>query len=257
MNTNKSAIHFSNGCSNSIRDEIKGVLNMHNEALNEKYLGMPTDIGNSVNGAFQYLKDRVWQRIQGWLEQCLSAGGKEILIKAVAQAIPTYSMACFRLPAGLCHHIDGLLCSFWWGSKAGKRQTCWVTWDDMTKPEYMGGLGFRDMELLHLALFAHQAWRILREPESLSARVLKAVYFPNTDFLDADVGARPSRVWRAIIEGREVMKQGIIKRIGSGESTNIWKTNWIPRDGLMKPVCWTSESPPQLVSELIDQTSRT
>jgi hypothetical protein len=60
------------------------------------------------------------------MEQSLSSGGKEVLMKAVAQAIPTYSMACFRLPRGLCQHIDGLLRSFWWGSKEGKRRTCWV-----------------------------------------------------------------------------------------------------------------------------------
>ena len=53
------------------------------------------------NGAFKYLKNQVWNKVQGWMKQCLSAGGKEVLIKAVAQAIPTYSMGCFRLPRGL------------------------------------------------------------------------------------------------------------------------------------------------------------
>jgi hypothetical protein len=36
------------------------VLNVQNETLNEKYLGMPSDIGASKTGAFKYLKDRLW-----------------------------------------------------------------------------------------------------------------------------------------------------------------------------------------------------
>ena len=48
------------------------------------------------------------------------------MIKAVAQAIPTYSMSCFKLPKGLCEHLTSLLRNFWWGYKDGKRKTCWV-----------------------------------------------------------------------------------------------------------------------------------
>jgi len=236
VNMDKSSIHFAKGVGGSIREEIKVLLDVHNEALSEKYLGMPTDVGTSSNGAFKYLKDRVWKRVQGWLEQALSAGGKEVVIKALAQAIPTYSMSCFRLPRGLCKHIDGLLRSFWWGRKEGKRRTCWAAWEDMTKPKYMGGLGFRDIELFNLALLARQAWRILQEPSSLSARVLKAVYFPDGDFLEAQIGTSPSRIWRAIVDGKDVLCQGLIRRIGTGEATDIWAMNWIPRDGLMRPI---------------------
>ena len=251
----KSSIHFAKGVGGSIREEIKVLLDVHNEALSEKYLGMPTDVGTSSNGAFKYLKDRVWNRAQGWLEQALSAGGKEVLIKAVAQAIPTYSMSCFRLPRGLCKHIDGLLRSFWWGSKEGKRRTCWVAWKDMTKPKYMGGLGFRDIELFNLALLARQAWRILQEPSSLSARVLKAVYFPDGDFLEAQIGTSPSRIWRAIVDGKDVLCQGLIRRIGTGEATDIWVMNWIPRDGLMRPISRLQGNNMRMVSDLIDNTT--
>ena len=90
------------------------------------------------------------------------------------------------------------------GEKDGKRKPCWVAWDDMIKPKRWGGLGFRDIEMFNLALLARQAWRILKEPSSLSARVLKAVYYPNVDFLEAGLGVSPSRVWRAISEGKEV-----------------------------------------------------
>lgn len=69
------SIHFAKGCSADLRSEIKAVLGVQNEALSDKYLGMPTNVG-TVNGAFKYLKDRVWQKVQGWMEQCLSAGVK-------------------------------------------------------------------------------------------------------------------------------------------------------------------------------------
>jgi hypothetical protein len=51
-------------------------------------------------------------------------------------------MACFKLPRGLCQHIDALIRKFWWGSKAGERKTAWVSWEEMTKPKYFFPLGF-------------------------------------------------------------------------------------------------------------------
>jgi hypothetical protein len=220
VNLDKSSVFFSKGCPESIRQSVKTILQVPNETLNEKYLGMPSDIGRSLNGAFKYLRDRVWKRIQGWIELLLSAGGKNILIKSVVQAIPTYSMPCFKLPRGLCLYINSMIRNFWWGSKNGKRKTHWVSWEVMCSPKMDGGLGFRDLELFNLALLARQAWRLLQNPESLSAQILKAVYFPNSNLLEATLGSHPSQVWRAIVEGRDVMKQGIIRRIGTGESTH-------------------------------------
>jgi hypothetical protein len=119
VNRDKSSIFFSKGCPGSLRESVKGALNVHNETLNEKYLGMPSDVGRSRGGAFRYIKDRIWSRIQGWLEKLLSSG-KDILIKSVVQAIPIFSMACFKLPRGLCHHINALIRKFWWGVKRVK-----------------------------------------------------------------------------------------------------------------------------------------
>jgi len=257
INADKSSIHFAKGVNGNVQEEIKASLQVHNVALSKKYLGMPTDVGLSTNGAFKYLKDRVWKKVQGWMEQTLSAGGKEVLIKAVAQVVPIFSMFCFRLSRGLCQHIDGLLRGFWWGSKEGKRRTCWVAWEDMTKPKNMGGLGFRDIELFNLALLARQAWRILQEPQALSSRVLKAVYFPETDFLEAELGPSPSRIWRAVIDGKDVLKQGLIRRIGTGEETDVWQMNWLPRDGMMRPVSCLSNTPPVKVHEPIDPVLKT
>jgi hypothetical protein len=73
-----------------------------------------------------------------------------------------------------------------------------------------------------MALLAKQAWRILLEPNSLSARILKSLYFPSCDLMQANLGNRPSQIWRAILEGREALNLGVFKRIGNGQSTRIW-----------------------------------
>jgi hypothetical protein len=257
INLDKSSIFFSKGCPEGIRESIKAILNVANETLNEKYLGMPSDVGRSKSGVFKYLKDRIWKKIQGWLEQILASGGKEVLIKSVAQAIPVFSMSCFKLPRGLCSAINSMLQSFWWGCKDGKRKTCWVSWETMCSPKFAGGLGFRDIELFNLAMLARQAWRILQNPATLSARILKAVYFPTVDFLQASLGHSPSQVWRALVEGRDMMAQGLIRRIGTGESTNAWDQNWLPRDFMLRPLACKKRNPPMRVAEFIDQTSAT
>lgn len=186
----------------------------------------------------------------------MASAGREVLIKSVAQAIPTFSMSCFLLPCGLCQHIDTMLRKFFWGSRNGERKVAWVSWETLTMPKYLGGLGFRDTQVFNLAMLAKQSWRLLQDPESLSARILKAVYYPQSDLLETELGSHPSQVWRAIFEGTNVLKQGLIRRIGNGQSTHIWNQNWIPRDHMLRALHPRSQNPPVLVSDLMDHSIR-
>ena len=137
INKDKSSLFFSKGCSEEVRTTIKNILHVPNEQLNEKYLGMPSDVGSSKNGAFKYLKDRLWGKIKGWIEKLLSSAGKEVLIKSVVHAMPVY-MSFFKLPRRLCQQLTSMIKVFWWGSKQGQRKPYWVSWDTMSMPKYRG-----------------------------------------------------------------------------------------------------------------------
>lgn len=52
-----------------------------------------------------------------WKEKLLLKAGKEVLIKEVAQAIPTYTISCFKLSDTLCEELMSTICNFWWGQK--------------------------------------------------------------------------------------------------------------------------------------------
>lgn len=93
---------------------MKDAIDGEKETMNERYLGLPLHIGISKSKVFSYLKDGVWKRIQGWKERFLSWAGKEILIKAIAQVIPTFAMGCFDITKTLCDQISAMICRYWW-----------------------------------------------------------------------------------------------------------------------------------------------
>jgi hypothetical protein len=90
-----------------LRAEICEALHIDTEALSDKYLGLPTLVGAERSDCLEHLIERIIQRINGWKEKLLSIGGKEILLKAVAQAISVYSMSVFLILKGVWKKNDG------------------------------------------------------------------------------------------------------------------------------------------------------
>jgi hypothetical protein len=78
-----------------VKQTVSQGLNIHKEALAERYLGLPTEVGRNTAEVFEYLPAQVKGRIESWCGREASCLGREILIKSIAQAVPTYSMSCF------------------------------------------------------------------------------------------------------------------------------------------------------------------
>lgn len=192
--------------------------------------------------------------MQGWKEKLLSRAGKEILLKAVIQAIPTYLMGVYKFPSSVIHDIGSAMARFFWGQTGSQRKVHWRSWDAMCSPKCVGGMGFKDMAVFNDALLGRQAWRLVHKEGSLLERVVKAKYYPNTTFLDAYLGYGGSYSWRSVWSSKALLKEGLIWRIGKGSRVNVWTDPWVA-DGEGSMITTSEVEGITNVCELMDTTT--
>ncbi|PNX89307.1 ribonuclease H, partial [Trifolium pratense] len=191
------------------------------------YLGLPSMIGRKKKDVFAYIKDRVWKRINSWKGRSLSRAGKEVMIKSVLQAIPSYVMSIYLLPDSIIKDIERMMNSFWWGGGANNKGIRWLAWDRMTLPKSQGGMGFRDLHTFNMAMIAKQGWNIMTRPHTLVAKLFKARYFPNSSLFESHIGHNPSYAWRGIWQARTILMNGCRWSIGNGASIKIMSEPWL------------------------------
>ena len=125
INRTKTTLFFNKAIVEEKKREILNFLGVPEIKEYEKYLGLPAIVGRKKKASLNYIKERVWTKLQGWKEKLLSQAGREVLLKAVVQAIPNFAMSCFMLPVGLCNDIEMLIQKFWWGERGGQRRIHW------------------------------------------------------------------------------------------------------------------------------------
>lgn len=202
INYHKSSVSFSKYLGDQQKEAILSDLGMKCSDRKELYLGMPYALGGTRKQFFTVLTSRIWKKAHGWKEKFLSKGGKEILIKAVLQEIPTYIMSLYCLPKGTI--LELIIRQFWWKSNTGNGLML-VNWQRLCHKKSDSGLGFKDIELFNKALLAKQGWGLIQFPNSLVAQVLRSRYFRNGDFLSAVPRYFPFVLWRSILAGQDLL----------------------------------------------------
>ncbi|KAL8133670.1 hypothetical protein AgCh_008927 [Apium graveolens] len=229
INKEKSSIFFSANTGQEEKDLCCNALGFQEANGGTTYLGLPNAVGRNKNAIFGYLKSHMQKRVEGWDKKYLSKGGKEILLKTVSQALPTYAMSIFLLPKQICSDLENIMCKYWWRSSASKPKGIhWMSWDRMCMKKSEGGLGFRKLHDFNLALLGKQGWRLITNQESMVSKIYKARYYPNGSFLTAKLGSNPSYVWRSVLESQEMLKAGVARRVGNGTTVDIEHDPWLP-----------------------------
>ncbi|RXH87065.1 hypothetical protein DVH24_028565 [Malus domestica] len=165
----------------------------------------PTFVGRIKKQTFSFIEERVIKRPSGWkgkllrgglgvsnTKPALSSAGRELLIKVVAQNLPAFAMNCFLLPKTFCDYPDTLKIHWW-----SREKLC--------KPKRRGRGGGGTV------VFNHQ-------PDSLGAKLFKAIHNPMSSFWDATNPFYSSYCWTSILKAREVLLLGE----GGGVLSGLW-----------------------------------
>jgi hypothetical protein len=102
----------------------------------------------------------------------------------VAAAIPSYAMSSFLLPSTICNKLDQTFKNFRWGFPPSKtRNLTLKSWDSLYLPKAFGGLGFRKMKEVNLALISKLGWKLHNKSDSMWVSQMRGKYLSTGSFL--------------------------------------------------------------------------
>uniref|UniRef100_A0A803PKR6 Reverse transcriptase domain-containing protein n=1 Tax=Cannabis sativa TaxID=3483 RepID=A0A803PKR6_CANSA len=141
---------------------------------------METNVRNqlcSFLGMNAATEDNFYLGLPSTMSRNKTAGLGYLKTKSVVQSLPSYAMSVFLLPLDITRDIEKLMNRFWWQPKGDKK-------------------GSKVGEFLQSQTYLYRGFSRQR-------------YFPHGSFLSAQIGAKPSFVWRSIFEAQDLWKSGI------------------------------------------------
>ncbi|XP_026399360.1 uncharacterized protein LOC113295226 [Papaver somniferum] len=166
INFDKSAVHFSKKTKPEVAETLRQILGVKIMNSKERYIGSPLIFGHSKHDSFKNIKESFENRLSTWSAVSISQAGTCTMIRHVLNSVPIYQMGTFKLPANLLQQLTSIERKFFWGYNSNRDNNP-IAWLNLCRPTEIGGLAFRDLEKLNLAMLTKLAWRLCNEPDNL------------------------------------------------------------------------------------------
>ncbi|CAN1191033.1 Putative ribonuclease H protein At1g65750 [Linum perenne] len=218
-------------CKNIPQAKARGIVEaLGIRATNDlgRYLGVPILHGRVTKHTYNFILDRLDNRLAGWKADNLSLAERVTLASSVLNSIPSYIMQTAFLPVYLCDHIDKKIRNFIWGSTEGSRRIHNVNWETVCKPKCLGGLGLRSARDLNKAFLMKLVWGMLSRPNELWVQVMLTKYMKNSGqgwCLKRRSGF--SATWRGMLSVWSDTINGLQWSIRDGNRTKFWTDTWL------------------------------
>lgn len=147
---------------------------------------------------FQFLIDKVRNKLSGWDVRKLSLAGRLTLVKSVLLYIPNYFMATTKILITVYNEIEKLARMFLWGASPPVRKPSLVNWQVCCSPIDSGGLGLRSLQIQNQLFLLKIGYNILVNTDAFWVQILRNKYKLMT-FIPADIKrANASHLWQAL-----------------------------------------------------------
>eukprot|EP00253_Pinus_taeda_P025127 PITA_25127 len=196
-----------------------------------KYLGFWLKLSAYRKQDWNWLVEKIEQRISHWSFKWLSRAGRLTLINSILQAIPVFWATLTWIPKGVLQKIKQICSRFMWSGAKEDSVLPWVAWDKIARPKEWGGWGIKHLVNFSQSLAAKSGWRIIKV-ENLWTRVVKRKYI---DPVPLEVwiwspnkkGRNCSVIWKATSEAFKIIEQGLSWQVGNGENIRIGRDPWV------------------------------
>ncbi|XP_059284936.1 uncharacterized protein LOC132038264 [Lycium ferocissimum] len=223
INLDKSAIYMHKNVTGDISITIEIYGGINRKEFPFMYLGCPIYHCRRKKEFFNALILKIMNRLQGWKGKMLSFGGRAILIKHVLQSMPIHMLSAVNPPMGIIRQIHKMFAQFFWSNTIGGRSTHWVAWNKLCVPTPEGGLGFRSLHDVSLALFCKLWWNFRTKPTLWSAYMTNK--YCRKKHAIVVLWKQGSQTWKRMLEARDLIEHQIWWQVRKGDS-QFWFDNW-------------------------------
>jgi hypothetical protein len=217
----KTSIMFSRNVSPQVSEALIQRSGFNEAPSLGKYLGVPLVGRAPKRSDYNYLIQQVKAKLSNWKAKQLSFAGRVTLSKSVIEAMPIYPMMTTAIPKACLHEIQKIQRGFIWGEVGNGKKYHAVSWENVTKPKALGGLGIRRLVHMNKACLMKLAWAIRSGEKALWIDVIRGKYSrsnPNFDQVVAKV--YDSSLWKNLVNIWDNFELYEFWSIGKGSVVN-------------------------------------
>lgn len=151
--------------------------------------------------------------------------GRALLINTTTSAIPNYFMNALSIPRTILKDIDKINRNFFWNHFDNSRNLHTISWNKISRPKSLGGIGIRNLKYLNACFMAKRKWNLFFNKDTIASVLLAAKYGPNLNLKLS----RKSYGRQSLDKDLNIFNDNIKVLIGNGLNTSFWFDSWLSK----------------------------